>query len=202
MAVIHCSALMTTAKRPPFFLTFTNLKTPLPMKTHFHFRTAHLRLLLTGCSLFLLAFVTRSDIGKGKLIYKTGSKSFDMNIKSAHFIAGPDGFDDGKKIRRLIFTTNALDDKIKSCTVMNCVDQHIEGLQVDLDAAPRLLYWISLNNQLVQYSGTAQNEFLTLTADTPEHLAGALKFDQSASGGPAVDVTFDAKLIKTFTKAR
>jgi hypothetical protein len=172
------------------------------MKTNFHFRATHLRLLLTGCTLLLLSFVTYSDIGKGKLVYKTGSKSFDMNIKSAFLIAGPDGFDSGKKIRRLIFTTGALDDKIKSCNAMNCVDQYMEGLQVDLDAAPRLLYWISLNNQLVQYSGTAQNEFLTLTTDSPEHLAGTLKFDQSASGGPVVDITFDAKLSRTFAKAR
>jgi hypothetical protein len=172
------------------------------MKTHFRFRTAHLRLLMTGCTLLLLSFISRSDVGKGKLVYKTGSKSFDTNIKSAYFIAGPDGFDSGKKIRRLIFTTSPLDDKIKSCSAMNCVDQYIEGLQVDLDAAPRLLYWISLNKQLVQYSGTAQNEFLTLTTDSPEHLAGTLKFDQSASGGPLVDVTFDAKLVRTFAKAR
>lgn len=172
------------------------------MKTHFRFRTACLRVLLTGCTLLFLSFIARTDVGKGKLAYKTGSKSFDMNIKSAYFIAGPDGFDSGKKIRRLIFTTNTLDDKIKSCGAMNCVDQYIEGMQVDLDAAPRLLYWISLNNQLVQYSGTAQNEFMTLTADTPDHLAGTLKFDQSASGGPVVDVTFDAKLVKTFAKAR
>lgn len=172
------------------------------MKTNFLFPAAPLRLLLTGCAMLLLAFATRSDVGKGKLVYKTGSKSFDMSIKSAYFIAGPDGFDSGKKIRRLIFSTASLDDKIKSCGAMNCVDQYIEGLQVDLDAAPRLLYWISLNNQLVQYSGTAQNEFLTLTSDSPDHLAGTLKFDQSASGGPVVDVTFDAKLVKTFAKAR
>jgi len=172
------------------------------MKTHFRFRTAHLGLLLMGCLLLFLSFSARTDVGKGKLAYKTGSKSFDMNVKSAYFIAGPDGFDDSKKIRRLIFTANALDDKIKSCGAMNCVDQYIEGIQVDLDAAPRLLYWISLNNQLVQYSGTAQNEFLALTADTPDHLAGTLKFDQSASGGPVVDITFDAKLVKTFAKAR
>ncbi|SEJ03262.1 hypothetical protein SAMN05216327_105378 [Dyadobacter sp. SG02] len=172
------------------------------MKTNFQFRTARLSPLLAACTLLLLSFTFRSDVGKGKLVYKTGSKEFDMNIKSAYFITGPDGFDSGKKIRRLLFTTAALDDKIKACGPMNCVDQYIEGLQVDLDAAPRLLYWISLNNQLVQYSGTAQNEFLTLTTDSPDHLAGTLKFDQSASGGPVVDVTFDAKLVKTFTKAR
>ncbi len=159
-------------------------------------------LLLACCALLLLASTVRSDVGKGKLVYKTGSKSFDITIKSACLITGPDAFDGTKKIRRLIFTTGPLDDKIKSCEAMNCVDQYIDGFQVDLDAAPRLLYWLSLNNQLVQYSGTAQNEFLTLTTDNPDHLAGTLKFDQSASGGPAVDVTFDAKLVKTFEKAR
>lgn len=172
------------------------------MKTQSRSRTIYGRLFLPAFALLLFSLTNHSDVGKGKLVYKTGSKSFDLNIKSAYFIAGPDGFDDNKKIRRLIFTTNALDEKIKSCKAMNCVDQYIDGLQVDLDAAPRLLYWISLNNQLVQYSGTAQNEFLTLTTDSPEHLAGTLKFDQSASGGPAVDVTFDAKLMKTFAKAR
>jgi len=172
------------------------------VKTNLPSRAGRTDFVLAACTLLLLSFTFRSDVGKGKLAYKTGSKSFDMNIKSASFIAGPDGFDSGRKIRRLIFTTAALDDKIKSCGAMNCVDQYMEGLQVDLDAAPRLLYWISLNNQLVQYSGTAQNEFLTLTIDTPDRLAGTLKFDQSASGGPVVDVTFDAKLMKMFTKAR
>ncbi|GGM94579.1 hypothetical protein GCM10010967_29860 [Dyadobacter beijingensis] len=172
------------------------------MKTLHHFRKVHLRLLLACCIGLFFSFHTISDAGKGKLAYKTGSKSFDINIQSASFIAGPDGFESGKKIRRLIFTTHPLGDKIKSCAAMNCVDQYIEGIQVDLDAAPRLLYWISLNNQLVQYSGTAQNEFLSLTTDTPEHLTGTLKFDQSASGGPVVDIAFDTKLSKTFTKAR
>lgn len=154
----------------------------------------------TFCCMILFAF--RADSSKGKLLYKTGSKSFDVDLKFAYFIIGPDAFDDAKKIRRLIFTSKNIDDKIKSCGAMNCVDQYIDGLQVDLDAAPRLLYWVNLNNQLVQYSGTAVNESLALTADGKDKLAGTLTIDNSNSGGPKVDVTFDAALKRTFTKAR
>lgn len=165
-------------------------------------RLSAVRLSLWALAWCLFAFVTGTEPSKGKLTYKTGSKSLETDLKFAHFITGPDAFDDKKKIRRLIFTATSLDDKIKSCNAMNCVDQYIEGLQVDLDAAPRLLYWISLNKQLVQYSGTAQNDALTLTTDTPDHLAGTLRFDQSGAGGAIVEVTFDTKQLKAFTKAR
>lgn len=85
---------------------------------------------------------------------------------------------------------------------MNCTDPEIEGIQVDLDAAHRILYWVNLNGQLVQYSGTAPYEELTLTTDSKEQLAGTLKFDHSVAGGPMVDVTFNAKILKTFAKVR
>lgn len=165
----------------------------------------HFRLVsgLTGFAVFfaLLAFVA-ADNSKGKLVYKGPKKTFNVDLQFARFVSGPDAFDDKKKIRRLIFTGTNIDSKIKSCDAMNCVDVHIEGLQVDLDAAPRLLYWVSLNGQLVQYSGTVVNETLSLTTDSKERLAGTLKFDQSAAGGPTVEVTFDAPLLKTFAKAR
>lgn len=150
----------------------------------------------------LFSFTPADENSKGKLLYKTSKKSFDINLNFAHFIVGPDTFDPNKKIRRLIFTEKSLNDKIKSCDAMNCVDPAIEGLQVDLDAAHRILYWVNLNGQLVQYSGTAVYEKLSLTTDTKEQIAGTFKFDDSAAGGPTVDVTFDAKLLKIFAKAR
>jgi hypothetical protein len=39
-------------------------------------------------------------------------------------------------------------------------------------------------------------------ASTPERLAGTLLFDDAASGGPKVDVAFDAALSKSFDAAR
>lgn len=72
---------------------------------------------------------------------------------------------------------------------------------VDLDAGPRLNYWVVLNDQRVQYSGTAKPAVLTLTADTATRLAGKLTLDGTA-GGPKVEIEFDAPLLKELKKAR
>ena len=61
---------------------------------------------------------------------------------------------------------------------------------------------IALNDQLVQYSGTVESTALKATADTPDHFAGMLKFDDSSAAGPKIDVEFDAPLLKAFAKAR
>jgi hypothetical protein len=41
---------------------------------------------------------------------------------------------------------------------------------------------------------------LKATADSADRLAGKLTFDDSKSGGPKIDVQFDAPLLKSFTK--
>jgi hypothetical protein len=56
------------------------------------------------------------------------------------------------------------------------------------------------NNQRVQYSGMIKPAEATLTTDSPDRLAGTLTFDQSASGGATVSVTFDAALVKALGK--
>ena len=78
----------------------------------------------------------------------------------------------------------------------------MEGMIVELGLGPRLNYWIVLNDQLVQYSGTVESTALKATADTPDHFAGMLKFDDSSAAGPKIDVEFDAPLLKAFAKAR
>ena len=154
-------------------------------------------------ALFVLMSLTfGGDSSKGTLIYKGKKKTFNIDLKYAYFVAGPDSFDPNKKIRRLIFTNVNLEAKIKSCEVMNCVDSSIEGIQVDLDAADRILYWVNLNGQLVQYSGTAMLDAMVLTTESKDRLAGSLKIDALASGGPSVDVSFDVTLLKSYLKSR
>jgi hypothetical protein len=75
-------------------------------------------------------------------------------------------------------------------------------MTVDLDAGPRLNYWISLNDQRVQYSGTAMPVALKLTTDTPTRLAGKLTIDDTAAGGPKIDVDFDTPLVQEMKAAR
>ena len=148
------------------------------------------------------SFTFGEDGSKGTLVYKGSKKTFSIDLKYAYFVTGPDSFDPDKKIRRLIFTSQNLEAKIKSCEVMNCIDPAIEGIQVDLDAAHRILYWVNLNGQTVQYSGTAVLESVDLTTQAKDRLAGSLKIDDSGAGGPRVNVTFDVSLVKSFAKHR
>ena len=86
---------------------------------------------------------------------------------------------------------------------MSCVSGALEeGMTVDFDAGPRLNYWIVMNGQRVQYSGTAEPSNFTASTDEAGRLAGTLKIDDAGAGGGKVDVTFDAALTKEFKTAR
>jgi hypothetical protein len=108
----------------------------------------------------------------------------------------------GKTIRQLIFTSADVGAKLQTCASMMCASGNVtEGMTVDFDVGPRLNYWVVGNGQKVQYSGTAKpDETLKLTADTAERLAGTLTIDDSAAGGAKVNVKFDAKTVKQFSK--
>jgi hypothetical protein len=86
--------------------------------------------------------------------------------------------------------------------MMRCSDGGIgEGMTVDFESGePRLGYWFVASAQLVQYSGTIKPESVSLTTDDARRVAGSVTFDQTASGGPSVQVTFDAPLVKTLGK--
>ena len=118
-------------------------------------------------------------------------------------VTGPDAVDTKKTIRRLILTTKDLGAKIRGCQAMICSDGEVtEGLVVDIGAGPRLNYWMALNDQKVQHSGTQPVASLRASAADPERLAGKLSFDDSGASGPKVDVEFDAALVKEFKAAR
>jgi hypothetical protein len=126
-----------------------------------------------------------------------------MAPKFAYLVGGPDAVDPGKKIRHLILSATDMSAKLAACQTMSCTDADLgSGMTVDLDAGPRLNYWVVLNGQKVQYSGTEPPASLKLTADSATRLAGTLAFDSAAAGGPQVAVEFDAPLVKEMTKAR
>jgi hypothetical protein len=77
--------------------------------------------------------------------------------------------------------------------------QRRRGMTIDLDNGPRINYWVALNGQRVQHSGTLEPKVLGATANDAKRVAGKLAFDQSGSGGAKVDVQFDAPLAKAFT---
>lgn len=151
-----------------------------------------------------LAFSFRSGhIGqpaKGEVVYMFKNKPLNLTVTNGQYLTGPDQMEPSKTIRRLLFTANDLTPKVTSCATMKCLDADFVGLQVDITDSPRLLYWLVLNNQLVQYSGTARHEALTLTENSPERLAGTLVIDDTQAGGPRANISFDLKLSRAFDK--
>ena len=129
---------------------------------------------------------------KGTVAYKGRT----VDVKHAFLVQTTDAMS-GKPMRRLILSPKDIGAKIASCAKMSCVDGDLdEGLEVDFVDGPRLNYWLVMNGQKVQYSGTEPKESLASTADDPTKVAGALRFDKTSAGGPKVDVTFDAALVK------
>ena len=139
---------------------------------------------------------------KGKITYKPKSGVIVVTIKHAYLVKGPDVVS-GKTIRRVVLSVADVGSKLSACATMMCSDGDItEGMTIDFDAGPRLNYWFVGNNQLVQYSGTAEPASLKLTADTPKRLAGKWDYEGSAAGGPRIQIEFDAPLVKEVTKLR
>jgi hypothetical protein len=154
---------------------------------------------ITLGTLVLTAQASIAGETKGTISYPKGT----VTVKYSYLVKGPDAFDSKKMIRRLIFSATDLTAKLAACKAMSCSDGEVtEGMTVDLDAGPRLNYWMVMNGGLVQYSGTKEPTALKTSADDAKHLAGKLSFDDAGAGGPKVDVDFDAALVKEFTQAR
>jgi len=129
---------------------------------------------------------------KGTVVYKGRT----VDVKHAFLVQTTDAMS-GKPMRRLILSPKDIGAKIASCAKMSCVDGDLdEGLEVDFVDGPRLNYWLVMNGQKIQYSGTEPRESLASTANDAKKVAGTLRFDKTSAGGPKVDVTFDAALVK------
>ncbi len=138
-----------------------------------------------------------TSTASGVLTYAAKSGAITMTPKFAYLIKGPDAMDNSKMIRHVILSPVDLGARIAACKTMSCTDADLKnGMTLDLDAGPRLNYWVVLNDQRVQYSGTARPATLELTTNTPTRLAGKLVIDDSAAGGPKIDIMFDAPLLK------
>lgn len=157
----------------------------------------------TGIALALGSVaVAAADNAKGTASYQGKWGAIVVTIKHVYLVKGPDAMT-GKIIRRLVLSSEDLSAKLRGCATMMCSDGDLgEGMTLDLDTGSRLDYWFVGNNQLVQYSSTADPASLTLTANTPERVAGKWELDNRAAGGPKVDVEFDATLIKELTRLR
>ena len=135
----------------------------------------------------------------GTVVYKGKT----LTIKHVWLVKGPDAFDPKSTIRELVFSPVDIGAKLKACKKMSCLTNDLdEGLTVDLDAGPRLNYWLVQNGKKIQYSGTAKPESLKATANTPQRVAGKLTIDDSKPGGGKIDIDFDVPLTAELKAAR
>lgn len=142
--------------------------------------------------LLLAAPLASAGDAKGTVAYKGNT----VELKYAYLVQTTDAMSNAP-MRRLILSSKDLGAKIASCAKMSCVDGDLgEGLEVDFAAGPRLNYWLVMNGQKVQYSGTEPKESFAATANDAKKVAGTLRFDKTGAGGPKVDVQFDAAFVK------
>lgn len=129
---------------------------------------------------------------KGAVVYKGRT----ADVKYAYLVRGPDPISKAP-IRRIILSSKDLSGKIAACKTLSCTDSDLdEGLSVNLDSGPRLTYWMVMNGQKIQFSGTEEPSALAAKTSDGKRVAGTLRFDKTGSGGPKVDIQFDAGLVK------
>ena len=139
-----------------------------------------------------LGALAAGNDAKGTLSYKARTAT----PKYAYLVKGPDAVSK-QPIRRLILSATDLGSKIAACKTMSCTDSDLtEGMSINLEPGPRFNYWVSMNDQKVQYSGTEPVASLAARIDDAKRLAGTLRFDKTAAGGPKVEIEFDAALVK------
>jgi len=158
--------------------------------------------MLVAALMFMAAFASAAgaaDTATGSINYKGQA----IGLKYAWLVSGPSDMEPGKTVRRLVMATSDIGAKLKSCAAFSCTDGSVtEGMTVDFTGGPRLNYWVVMNGQKIQYSGTARPDAFAPSADDSGHLAGRLAVDDTTAGGPKIDAQFDVTLIKEFKTAR
>jgi hypothetical protein len=140
-----------------------------------------------------------ADTGSGKLDYKGRSAA----LKYAWLVTGPSDMAPGKTVRRLILSASDIGAKLDACTTFSCTDAQVtEGATVDFTGGARIDYWIAMNGQKVQYSGSTRPESFAARANDAAHLAGRLAIDDASAGGPRLEAEFDVARLKDFKVAR
>lgn len=137
----------------------------------------------------------------GTIRYQSKAGAIVVTPRFAYLVKGPDTVT-GNTVRRIVLSAADLAPRLRSCATMMCGDGDMgEGLTIDLDAGARINFWFVADDQRAQYSGTAEPSTLRLTTDTSGRVAGRWELDARRSGGPEVQLEFDAPLLKVFTKA-
>lgn len=145
-------------------------------------------------SLSLNAFAQDANTASGTMIIG----KHKVAIKYVYLVSAAEGDNQG---RRLIFSASDIGASIGKCTTISCATGDLDaGLKLELDSGERMNLWAVANGQKVQHSDTAVRSTLKATVDKPDAVAGVLAIDRSDSGGPKINIEFNARLTKAFKK--
>ena len=144
-----------------------------------------------------LSHAADAGSAKGTLTLAGENKPASVELTHAYFFIAPDKFDEKKSARTLVFTTADERATLEACSDTSCaILSTKDGLTVELAEEPMANWWAHIAP--MQYSGTAVNA-LKLSVDKPDRLSGTFKMGESGTGAMTA-VTFDAPLVKIFTK--
>lgn len=142
--------------------------------------------------LAMVAWPAHAGDARGTVAYKGRT----ADVKFAYLVKGPDAMSK-QPIRRIILSSKDLSAKIAACKTMSCTDGDLdEGLSINLEGGSRFNYWMVMNGQKIQFSGTEPTSSLVTKTDDAKKIAGKVSFDKTSIGGPKVDVEFDATMVK------
>lgn len=133
----------------------------------------------------------------GQAIGTVKYKDETVTLQHAYLIGADKS---GTKVRLVILSAVDIKDKITAASsLMSASAKLREGISFELDETmPFVGYWMAIADQSMQMSAPLDAKLFLTTASTPQRVAGEVSFDQSGSGGPKVEATFDATLTKSF----
>jgi hypothetical protein len=133
----------------------------------------------------------------GQAIGTVKYKDKTVTLQHAYLIVGDNH---GTRVRKVILSAVDIEDQIAGASsLMGASGKMREGISFELDETmPFVGYWMAIVDQSMQVSAPLDAKLFVTTTNTPQRVAGKVSFDQTGSGGPKVEVSFDAALTKSF----
>ena len=157
-------------------------------------------LLLGAALIFVLgaaALRAASVPTSGQAIGTVKYEDKTVTLEHAYLVVGDNH---GTRVRKVILSAVDIEDAIVGASsLMGASAKLREGIAFELDETmPFVGYWMAIANQSMQVSAPLDAKLFATTVNTPQRVAGQVSFDQTGSGGPKVEVSFDATVTKSF----
>lgn len=133
----------------------------------------------------------------GQAIGTVTYKDKTVTLEHAYLIVGDNH---GTRVRKVILSAVDIEDEIAGASSLRGASGEMrEGISFELsETMPFVGYWMAIADQSMQVSSPLDMRLFATTVDTPQRVAGKVSFDETGSGGPKVEVSFDATLTKSF----